>query len=87
MNASSGKIILAVVCTKKLSNAPVQHDYTSPQCVCVSVCPCVSAWWRVRRKKAGCGGCTGRFLLVGVGQKSVSSAKALCIVRGFCVLL
>lgn len=38
------------------------------------------------RRKRGAVEAKRRFLLVGVGQKSVSSAKALRIVRGFCVL-
>ncbi len=68
---------------KEPSNAPVQRDYTSPRRVCVCVCVCVC----MCETKAGCGGCKSRFLLVGVGQKSVSFAKALRIVWGFCVLL
>lgn len=59
----------------KPSNAPVQPDYTSPVCVCVY------------ETNVGCGGCKRRFLLAGVGQKSVSSAKAPCIVWDLCVIL
>lgn len=71
VNAAAGKPKLALVCTKSLQMLPYSV-ITLP----VGVCVCLSAC----ETKAGCGGCKSSFLLVGVGQKSVSSAKALCIV-------
>lgn len=57
-----------------------RHDSPPPPRMHVSV-------RRHKGRKVGCGGSTSSFLLVGVGQKSVSSSKAHCIVWGFCVLL
>lgn len=55
--------------------------------ITLSPCPpyaCLCQRVRVRRKW-GCSGSKNSFLLLGVGQKSVSFAKAHCIVWRFCV--